>query len=208
MSGRSHTSLGTKKVGGLRGILPHVDQILDVSQGEIVQDGGVVEVRQAGHVLAHVELGRVDLCHLVLFELFHLDRVAKTIFNNVQQIKRNNNPVVTPHRLALDDLNLGLATCNLLDEALQELALGVGHPARLFGVVRLLHVLSLLFMRNVEKRRRIGVRLVRLQHDPRARHGDLLYSSEEKREFKGFFELKVMTLGSILLYPCLRRVCM
>ena len=37
-----------------------------------MEDGGVVEVGESGHVLAHVELGRVHLGHLILFELLHL----------------------------------------------------------------------------------------------------------------------------------------
>ena len=39
----------------------HVDEPLDVSGGEVPEDGGVVQVGQPGHVLAHVELGRIHL---------------------------------------------------------------------------------------------------------------------------------------------------
>ena len=39
----------------------HVDELLDVSGGEVPEDGGVVEVGQPGHVLAHVKLGWIDL---------------------------------------------------------------------------------------------------------------------------------------------------
>ena len=42
-------------------ILTHVDELLDVSGGEVPEDGGVVEVGQPGHVLAHVKLGRIHL---------------------------------------------------------------------------------------------------------------------------------------------------
>ena len=44
-----------------------VDQLVDISDLQVPKDGGVVEVGQVGHVLAAVELGRVDLAHLVLF---------------------------------------------------------------------------------------------------------------------------------------------
>ena len=42
-------------------LLTHVDELLDVSDGKVPEDGGVVEVGQPGHVLAHVKLGRIDL---------------------------------------------------------------------------------------------------------------------------------------------------
>ena len=50
----------------------YVDELLDVADLEVMEDGGVVEVGESGHVLAHVELGRVHLGHLILFELLHL----------------------------------------------------------------------------------------------------------------------------------------
>ena len=47
---------------------------LDVSGPEASQDGRLVEVRQVGHVLVHVELGRVHLLDLVLLEVLNLSK--------------------------------------------------------------------------------------------------------------------------------------
>ena len=43
-----------------------VDKLVDISDPQVPQDGGVIEVGQVGHVNAAVELGRVDLSDLVL----------------------------------------------------------------------------------------------------------------------------------------------
>ena len=53
-------------------ILTYVNEFLDVSDFEVPEDGCIVEIGEAGHVLAHVELGRVHLGHLVLLELLDL----------------------------------------------------------------------------------------------------------------------------------------
>jgi hypothetical protein len=45
-----------------------VDELVDVADPQVPQHGGVVQVGQVGHVVAAVELGRVDLPHLVLLE--------------------------------------------------------------------------------------------------------------------------------------------
>ena len=47
-----------------------VDQLVDISDLQVPEYGGVIEVGQVGHILAAVELGGVDLAHLVL--LVHL----------------------------------------------------------------------------------------------------------------------------------------
>ena len=47
-----------------------VDQLVDIADLQIPEDGGVIEVGQVGHVLTAVELRGVDLAHLVL--LVHL----------------------------------------------------------------------------------------------------------------------------------------
>ena len=47
-----------------------VDQLVDISDLQVPEDGGVIEVGQVGHILAAIELGGVDLAHLVL--LVHL----------------------------------------------------------------------------------------------------------------------------------------
>ncbi len=41
---------------------------MDVSSVKVVEDGGLVEVRQVGHVLALLKLGRIDLLNLILFQ--------------------------------------------------------------------------------------------------------------------------------------------
>ena len=46
-----------------------IDEELDVSRAQVVEDGGFVEVGQVGHVLVHVELGRVHLLDVVLLDL-------------------------------------------------------------------------------------------------------------------------------------------
>ena len=51
---------------------PHVDQFGDVSRLEIVKHGRLVEVREVGHVLAPLKLGRVDLLHLILLQYLAL----------------------------------------------------------------------------------------------------------------------------------------
>ena len=43
-----------------------VDKVVDISDPQVPQDGGVIEVGQVGHVNATVKLGRVDLAYLVL----------------------------------------------------------------------------------------------------------------------------------------------
>ena len=43
-----------------------VDKLVDISNPQVPQDRGVIEVGQVGHVNAAVELGRVDLSNLVL----------------------------------------------------------------------------------------------------------------------------------------------
>ena len=52
---------------------------LDVSGPEASQDGRLVEVRQVGHVLVHVELGRVHLLDVVLLDLTILSTQPRTI---------------------------------------------------------------------------------------------------------------------------------
>ena len=47
-----------------------VDKLVDISDLQVPEDGGVIEVGQVGHVLTAVELRGVDLAHLVL--LVHL----------------------------------------------------------------------------------------------------------------------------------------
>ena len=47
-----------------------VDQLVDISDLQIPENRGVIEIGQIGHILAAVELGGVDLTHLVL--LVHL----------------------------------------------------------------------------------------------------------------------------------------
>ena len=88
-----------------------VDQPLNVPLVQVEQDGGVVEVSQVGHVLAAVELGRVDLTDQVLLE----DLL-----------------------LAALDLDRHFLALGALDETLGEAARGlVGHPAGLLRIVRL-----------------------------------------------------------------------
>ena len=47
-----------------------VDQLVDISDLQIPENGGIIEIGQVGHILAAVKLGGVDLTHLVL--LVHL----------------------------------------------------------------------------------------------------------------------------------------
>ena len=53
-------------------ILTYVNELLDVSDFEVPEYRCIVEIGEAGHVLAHVELGRVHLGHLVLLVFLHL----------------------------------------------------------------------------------------------------------------------------------------
>ena len=46
----------------------YIDELGLVSGPEVVQDGGLVEVGQVGHVLALLKLGRVHLLYLIPFE--------------------------------------------------------------------------------------------------------------------------------------------
>ena len=46
----------------------HVDEFGDVSGLEVMEDAGVVQVGEVGHVLAPLELWRIDLLDLVLLE--------------------------------------------------------------------------------------------------------------------------------------------
>ena len=88
-----------------------VDQLVDVSDPQVPEDRGVVEVGQIGHVLAAVELGRVDLTDQVLLE----DLL-----------------------LAALDLDRHFLALRALDETLGEAARGlVGHPAGLLRIIRL-----------------------------------------------------------------------
>ena len=81
-----------------------------VSGLEVVEDTGLVEVGQVGHVLAAVELGRVHLAHQVLLE----------------------------HLLLPLDGHGDLLPLGVLDGALGEASTGlVRHPTRLFRVIGL-----------------------------------------------------------------------
>ena len=59
-----------------------VDEELDVTRAQVVEDGGLVEVGQVSHVIVHVELWRVHLRDVVLLKLFLLQR--NTITSHVQ----------------------------------------------------------------------------------------------------------------------------
>ena len=49
-----------------------VDKLIDISDSQVPQDRGVIEIRQVGHVGAAVELGRIDLPNLILLPDFFL----------------------------------------------------------------------------------------------------------------------------------------
>ena len=49
-----------------------VDKLVDISDPQVPEDRGIIEVGQVGHVDAAVELGRVDLADLVLLPNFFL----------------------------------------------------------------------------------------------------------------------------------------
>ena len=88
-----------------------VDQLVDVSDPQVPQHRRVVQVGQVGHVLAAVELGRVDLPNQVLLE----DLLVAAL-----------------------DLDGDLLPLGVLNEPLGVPARGlVRHPARLFWVIRL-----------------------------------------------------------------------
>lgn len=52
--------------------MTHIDQSHVVALPEIVQDGRLVQICKVGHVLRLLELGRVYLGEVVLFQVAHL----------------------------------------------------------------------------------------------------------------------------------------
>ena len=76
------------------------------------------------------------------------------------------------HRLVLEDLHLDLSPGGLLDEPLDELGVGIGHPGRPLGVVGLLGVLPLVLLAEEEEGRGVRVGLAALQDDAGAGHLD------------------------------------
>ena len=57
-----------------------VNQLIDVSDPQIPEDGRVIEISEVGHVLATVELWRIHLTDLILFVHFFLQKNVKVIF--------------------------------------------------------------------------------------------------------------------------------
>ena len=51
-----------------------VDQLIDISDPQIPEDGRVIEISEVGHVLATVELWRIHLTDLILFVHFFLQK--------------------------------------------------------------------------------------------------------------------------------------
>ena len=94
------------KVNQFRNI--YIDQLVDVSGVKVVEDGGLVEVRQVGHVFAFLKLGRIDLLNLILFQ----DPFLLLIWSGTQA-----------------DLDGDLVALGGVDDALDEAAFLQGNPA-------------------------------------------------------------------------------
>lgn len=59
----------------------YVDEAVEVSCPEIVQHRGFVQVGHVGHVVAHLELGRVHLLHMILLEGLNLQRQGQALYS-------------------------------------------------------------------------------------------------------------------------------
>ena len=57
-----------------------VDKLVNISDPQVPQDRGVIEVSQVGHVGAAVELGRIDLPNLILLPDFFLCDIDLILF--------------------------------------------------------------------------------------------------------------------------------
>ena len=69
-----------------------VDQPLDIALLQVEQHGGVIEVGQAGHVLATVILRRIDLNHFIMsINYVHHDRVCAFFYAFSVKCCRNCN---------------------------------------------------------------------------------------------------------------------
>ena len=108
-----------------------VDKLVDISDPQVPQDGGVIEVGQVGHVNAAVELGRVDLSNLVLLPDLFLSLAGHS----------------------------DLLPLRGLDHSFIEAPSGfVRDPARLLGVVRLVLQLLLQLEGHEEPFGGVGIR--------------------------------------------------
>jgi len=108
-----------------------VDKLGLVTGLEDVEDGGIVEEGQVGHILTLLVLGRVDLSDLLLLEVLHLATGNLDCYQLVS-----------------------LRTLKLtLDEAL----IGIRTPVGLLGIIRLRLILHLLLPRDEEVFGGIGV---------------------------------------------------
>ena len=131
-----------------------VDQPLNIPLLQIEEDRGIVEVSQAGHVLAAVVLWRVDLGHQVLLELLHV-------------------PLV----LSGHDLHFDLVPIGLLHNTLAELLHLVRDVAGPLGVVRLLSNPLLDLIADKEIRSWVWV-ISSLEFNLGSRHPGLTFSTE------------------------------
>ena len=93
----------------------HVDKFSLVSGLQVVEDRGLVEVSEVGHILTLLELGRVNL-----LDLFSLE-----------------------HFLIMTDGHLGFTTVLRLQQTLHKPSISVRDPVGLLGIVGLGHVFSL-----------------------------------------------------------------
>ena len=124
-----------------------VDQSLNIALLQVEQDRSIVEVGQAGHVLAAVILGRIDLSHEVLLVFLRLARTGSS-----------------------HDLHLDFVTSRLLNKSLTELLFWMRNITGSLGIIRLLRNLLLQFSRDKEIRSWVRV-IPTLQFNLSSRHG-------------------------------------
>ena len=140
-----------------------VNELVDVTDLQVVKYGWIVEVCQVGHVLAFLELGWVDLVDLVFLVV----------------------PGFTTWDTNGDEVTLGS-----LDLTEKETFLFIGDPARFLSIVRFCLIDSLLFERDEQVLGWIGIWTRGL--DNVARHGGLSaieFSSQTHKNARTALEL-------------------
>ena len=112
----------------------HVDKFRLVSGPQVMEDRGLVEVSEVGHVLTFLKLWRV---HLVP------DREISVQFSDLSSQKYLLDLFSLEHFLIMTDGHLDFSAVLGLQQALHEPAISVRDPVGLLGIVGLGHVLPL-----------------------------------------------------------------
>ena len=111
----------------------HVDKFCLVSGPQVVEDRGLVEISEIGHVLTFLKLGRVHLA----------DREISVQFSDLSSRKYLLDLFSLEHFLIMTDGHLDFSTVLSLQQALHEPSISVRNPVGLLGIVGLGHVLPL-----------------------------------------------------------------